>query len=105
MKCDAKKCLRHHPKKDFRMNENESNSVSENSIVVEGKVRNQKNLGRFERSLILQVYFARLDGRMPEEIPSGHEELYTTELPGIKSFLLGQLPQDTLLQKIFRIMT
>lgn len=62
-------------------------------------------LGKFERSKILQVYFARLDGRSPEEIPSEYEELYTIELPLIKSFLLNQHPQDALLQKIFKMMS
>ena len=62
-------------------------------------------LGKFERSKILQVYFARLDGRSPEEIPLGYEELYTIELSLIKSFLLNQHPQDALLQKLFKMMS
>lgn len=61
-------------------------------------------LGKFERSKILEVYFSRLDGRIPEHISGDYEELYEIELSSIKAFLLGQHPQDTLLQKIFRIM-
>lgn len=62
-------------------------------------------LERFERSKILEVYFARMDGRIPEEIPAQYHELYQLELNDIKGFLLGQHPQDTLLHKIFRIMS
>ena len=62
-------------------------------------------LDKFERSKILQVYFARLDGRSPEEIPSEYAELYSIDLSLIKSFLLNQLPQDALLQKIFKMMS
>lgn len=62
-------------------------------------------LERFERSKILEVYFARMDGRIPEEIPVEYHDLYQLELNDIKGFLLGQHPQDTLLHKIFRIMS
>ncbi|MCM2351588.1 MAG: hypothetical protein NDI69_16310 [Bacteriovoracaceae bacterium] len=62
-------------------------------------------LERFERSKILEVYFARMDGRIPEEIPAEYHELYQLGLNDIKGFLLGQHPQDTLLHKIFRIMS
>ena len=66
---------------------------------------NRITLGKFERSKILQVYFARLDGRTPEEIPSEYQELYSIELSAIKTFLLNQHPQDALLQKIFKMMS
>ncbi len=66
---------------------------------------NRITLGKFERSKILQVYFARLDGRTPEEIPSEYQELYSIELQAIKTFLLNQHPQDALLQKIFKMMS
>lgn len=62
-------------------------------------------LEKFERSKILEVYFARMDGRIPEEIPADCHELYALELNDIKGFLLGQHPQDTLLHKLFRIMS
>lgn len=61
-------------------------------------------LVKFERSKILEVYFARLDGRVPEKIPMELVGLYDIDLEHIKAFLLGQHPQDTLLHKIFRIM-
>jgi len=61
-------------------------------------------LEKFERSKILEVYFLRLDGRVPDEVPADFHELYEIELNDIKAFLLGQHPQDTLLHKIFRIM-
>lgn len=61
-------------------------------------------LERFARSKILEVYFSRLDGRTPEVIPVEYEDLYKIELSAIKAFLLGKHPQDTILQKVFRIM-
>ncbi len=76
-------------------NEESGNTLNNNRIT----------LGKFERSKILQVYFARLDGRTPEEIPSEYQELYSIELSAIKTFLLNQHPQDALLQKIFKMMS
>lgn len=62
-------------------------------------------LEKFERAKILEVYFARLDGRtLDNNIPGEYYELYDMELETIKSFLLGQHPQDPLLQRIFMIM-
>ena len=61
-------------------------------------------LEKYDRSKILEVYFSRIDGRRPESIPSGEEDIYELELGVIKGFLLGQHPQDTLLQKVFRLM-
>lgn len=78
-------------------------SESKKDIAVSISVR--ETLEKFERSKILEVYFSRLDGRIPQHISGDYEELYSIELPMIKAFLLGQHPQDTLLQKIFRIMT
>lgn len=78
-------------------------SVKEKLDII---VNNSRiTLDKFERSKILQVYFARLDGRSPEEIPSEYAELYSIDLSLIKSFLLNQLPQDALLQKIFKMMS
>lgn len=74
-------------------------SQSENDILHTRKV-----LGKFERSKILEIYFSRLDGRVPDEIPFEYEELYKLELKAIKGFLLGQYPHDTLLQRIFKMM-
>ncbi len=71
-------------------------------VLEKEKVR--MTLGKFERSKILQVYFGRLDGRYPQEIPPDCEELYRTELSEIKNFLINQYPQDSLLQKIFKVM-
>lgn len=82
-----------------------SDSVSEKEKLGIDVNTIRNTLGKFERSKILQVYFARLDGRTPEEIPHEFHELYSIELSAIKSFLLNQHPQDALLQKIFRIMS
>ena len=61
-------------------------------------------LEKYERAKILEIYFSRVDGRLPEIIPPEQSELYEIELSAIKGFLLGQHPQDTLLMKVFRIM-
>lgn len=78
--------------------------LSENSESLNDMVLIRRTLGKFERSKILEVYFARLDGRIPEEIPVELEDLYDIELPAIRTYLLGQHPQDTLMQKIFKMM-
>jgi hypothetical protein len=62
-------------------------------------------LEKFERSKLLEVYFARIDGRRLDEQDSDIQELYELELEDIKAFLLGQHPRDTLLHKFFRIMS
>lgn len=61
-------------------------------------------LERHDRAKILEVYFDRLDGRVPDEIPEEVRDLYALEMDQIKSYLLGQHPVDPLLQKLFRIM-
>lgn len=81
-----------------------SETTSGNSESSKGSLWVRTVLEKFERSKILEVYFLRLDGRTPDDIPADHQELYEIELNEIKAFLLGQHPQDTLLHKIFRIM-
>lgn len=78
--------------------------MSENHAGINDAHQVRSVLEQFERSKILEVYFSRLDGRLPESIPSEFQELYEIELSSIKGFLLGQHPQDTLLMKVFRIM-
>jgi hypothetical protein len=65
----------------------------------------RETLDKFQRSKILEVYFTRLEGRFPESIPAEHSSLYDLDLNHIKGYLLGQHPQDPLLQKLFRIMS
>ncbi len=68
------------------------------------QLRNSRNsLKDHDRSEILKVYFARLDGRTNE----GHvdsEDLYQLDLSVLKDYLLGQYPPDPLLHKIVHIM-
>lgn len=82
-----------------------SESLSEKEVCTKDALWIRTVLEKFERSKILEIYFLRLDGRSPEEIPAEYSELYQLELNDIKAFLLGQHPQDTLLHKIFRIMS
>lgn len=65
----------------------------------------RSTLGKFERSKILEVYFLRIDGRAPEFIAEELRDLYEIELGVIKEFLLGQHPQDAILQRIFKVMS
>ena len=64
----------------------------------------RSTLEKFDRSKILEVYFSRIDGRVPETILPEFAALYDIELDQIKAFLLGQHPQDTLLHRLFKIM-
>ena len=75
--------------------------VSEKEEILFSGFEARSVLERYERSKILEIYFSRLDGRVPNEIPSEFSKLYEIELNVIKAFLLGQYPQDTLLQKVF----
>ena len=81
-----------------------SSGLSEKENVLNKMILTRRALEKFERSKILEVYFARIDGRIPEEIPAELNDLYTIEMGAIKGFLLGQHPHDSLLQKIFRMM-
>lgn len=80
------------------------NKMSESDELMERTNTTRIILEKFERSKILEVYFSRLDGRTPDSIPSDYHELYKVELNDIKSFLLGQHPHDSILQRIFRMM-
>ncbi len=81
-----------------------ANAMTENQTTLKDSQMTRIILEKFERSKILEVYFSRIDGRIPKSIPDSYQELYQLELGAIKSYLLGQHPQDTLLTKIFRIM-
>lgn len=81
-----------------------ANELLETKETMRDGIMARTILEKFDRSKILEVYFSRLEGRIPDDIPSSHSELYNIELSTIKGFLLGQHPQDTLLQKVFRIM-
>lgn len=81
-----------------------ANELPENQKVIMNAHAARGVLEKFERAKILEVYFSRLNGRFPQNIQSDYQELYEVELSEIKNFLLGQHPQDTILQKIFRIM-
>lgn len=80
-------------------------ALSEASTVSSDLKETRLILEKFERAKILEVYFSRLDGRMPQNIPSDYHELFELDLEDIKNFLLGQHPQDSLLQKIFRMIS
>lgn len=57
-------------------------------------------MGRFSRSKVLEVYFARLDERIPAVVPSYEADLYLMDLEEMKNFILEQGHHDPLLKKI-----
>lgn len=61
-------------------------------------------LERFERSKILEVYFARVDGRVPRIVPFELKPLWEIELSEIKAYLLGQHPHDNILSRLLSLM-
>lgn len=87
-------------KKDFML----PLEMSETNFTIQQSLYARSVLEKFQRSKILEVYFARLDGRIPNHIIDEEADLYNIELDAIKGFLMGQHPQDTVLQKVFRIM-
>lgn len=72
--------------------------------MIQEAISNREILEKFERSKILEVYFSRIDGRIPEIIPDSYKDLYEVDILSIKNFLLGQHPHDSILSKLFRIM-
>lgn len=78
--------------------------MSEKDFAQENFAEAHSTLGKFERAKILEVYFARLDGRMPENVQGEFSILYTIDLRTIKGYLLGQHPQDAILHKLFKVM-
>lgn len=60
-------------------------------------------LSRHERYRVLELYFCREGGRLPENIPAERMELLKITQDEMKEFLLGQFPQDPLLHKFLRI--
>lgn len=78
--------------------------MSENQNEIHDAYHVRSVLEQYERSKILEVYFSRIDGRVPDIIPADQRALYEIDLNAIKGFLLGQHPQDTLLMKVFRMM-
>jgi hypothetical protein len=80
------------------------NGMSETEESSEKFFLNRITLEKFERSKILETYFSRLDGHTSDDAPAEYHELFEIELEYIKTFLLGQYPQDPILQRIFKIM-
>ena len=73
---------------------------------LDGQVRMKKVkevLSRHERYRVLELYFCREGGRLPETIPPERMELLEISQTEMKEFLLGQFPQDPLLHKFLKI--
>lgn len=59
-----------------------------------------KKLDLFERSKILEIYFSRIEGFVPETIPLGEEDIYSADINEIKIYLMGQMTSDSILRSI-----
>jgi len=75
---------------------------------MEPKVKNlfrytqlKESLLRYKRSQILEVYFARLDGR--ENTNPALRELYELSMEDLKLFLSGKFQQDPLIQQLSKM--
>lgn len=60
-------------------------------------------LSRHERYRVLELYFCREGGRLPEVMPPERMELLDISQLEMREFLLGQFPQDPLLHKFLKI--
>lgn len=60
-------------------------------------------LQRHERYRVLELYFCREGGRLPDQIAPERMELLEISQEEMKDFLLGQFPQDPLLHKFLKI--
>lgn len=73
---------------------------------LDGQNRSKKVkeiLSRHERYRVLELYFCREGGRIPEQMPPERMELLEVTQSELKEFLLGQFPQDPLLHRFLRI--
>jgi hypothetical protein len=60
-------------------------------------------LTRHERYRVLEIYFCREGGRLPEHVPPERMELLEISQTEMREFLLGQFPQDPLLHRFLKI--
>ncbi len=77
--------------------------VNQSSDGHKRKQKVREVLQRHERYRVLELYFCRESGRLPEGVPSQRLELLEISQEEIKEFLLGQFPQDPLLHKFLKI--
>lgn len=77
------------------------------TLSLEGQKNRKKEvreiLSRHERYRVLEIYFCRDGGRLPESIPPEREELLDVTQEEMKDYLLGQFPQDPLLHRFLKI--
>ncbi len=63
----------------------------------------KKYLDSFERALILEIYFLRIEGRPCDLIPKEHELLYSVDLNEMKTYLIGQATKDSILPQVLNV--
>lgn len=61
-------------------------------------------LVKFDRAKILEAYFARIDAREPNLTLAESLEISSIDTEYIRSFLLNQWSQDSVLQQVVRMM-
>lgn len=83
---------------------------TEMNVEMSGKWINQSDaiglrdgLKKYERSKIIEIYFARLDGRDASDFSLEFDFLFKVELEDIRLFLLNQQPQDLILSKVLEL--
>lgn len=57
-------------------------------------------LEKYEQNKIIEVYFARLDDRLPDTIAGAEADLYSMDLEDMKDYLLNQKPANPILQQL-----
>ena len=72
--------------------------------MFSGEVTVKTMLERYERAKILEVYFARVDNRVPVSMTLDDLPLYEVDLVQMKSYLLGKYPEQNIFTKLFKIM-
>lgn len=81
-----------------------SANVMAKSMIEKREVR--VKLEKFARSKLIEVYLARSEGgKIPEVIVDAEKDLYAMDLKALEAYLLGQMPSDTLMQKLLTIMS
>ncbi len=77
--------------------------------VLAKHLMNQRNvrvkLETFKRDKLIDIFNARVENKVPTEIPVDQKELYEIDMPIFRSYLAGELPADLLMQKLFTIMS
>lgn len=62
-------------------------------------------LEKLDRAKLIEIYTARSGEKLPEVIKDEEKELYAMDKSHLEDFLLGEMPADTLVAKLLKIMS